>query len=78
MIRGKMSNPAKGRQKIHLCAAVFVGYDFALDLCIYQHLWDGGGGETDVHKGQVAKKVVHFCEEVGVIDGDMNDEQVSK
>ena len=61
-----------------MCAAVFVGYDFALGLCIYQHLWDGGRGETDVCKGQIREEEVHGCVEVGVRADGQDDEQVPK
>ena len=29
-----------------------------------QHVWDGGGSETDVCKGQVGEEEVHGCVEV--------------
>ena len=64
--------------KIHLDDAAFIGYDFALVLDIVQHLWDGGGGEADVYKGQIGEEEVHGSVKVGVRDGDQDDEQVSK
>ena len=42
------------------------------------HLWDGGGGDTDVHKGQVRKEEVHGGVEVGIWADGQDDEQVSK
>ena len=44
----------------------FIGYNIDLCLYIHQHLWDGGGGETDVCKGQVGEEEVHGCVEMGV------------
>lgn len=38
----------KKDEKIHLGEAAFVGDAFVLDVDVQQHLWDGGGGETDV------------------------------
>lgn len=35
--------------------AAFMSNNFLCLLNIYQHLWDGGGSETDVCKGQVGK-----------------------
>ena len=64
--------------KKHLDDTAFIGYDFALGLDILQHLWDGGGGEADVYKGQVGEEEVHGGVEVGVRDGDQDNEQVSK
>ena len=52
--------------KIHLGDAAFIGDTFALCLDVPQHLWDGGGGETDVYKGQVGEEEVHGGVEVGV------------
>ena len=65
-------------EKIHLGDAAFKCYDFALGLDVPQHLWDGGGGEADVYKGQVGEEEVHGDVKVGVRDGDQDDEQVSK
>ena len=45
--------------KIHLGDAAFIGDTFALYLDVPQDLWDGGGGETDVYKGQVGEEEVH-------------------
>ena len=36
-----------------------IGDTFALGLDVSQHLWDGGGGETDVYKGLVVEKEVY-------------------
>ena len=63
---------------MHLDNAAFISYDFDLYLNILQHLWDSGGGEADVYKGQVAEEEVHGGVKVGVRDGDQDDEQVSK
>jgi len=55
-----------------------MGYDFALGLNILQHLWDGGGSEADVYKGQVWEEEVHGFVDMGVRVSDQNNEQVSK
>ena len=47
-------------------------------LSALQHLWDGGGGEADVYKGQVGEEEVHGDVEVGVWADGQDDEQVSK
>ena len=46
----------KEDEKINLCDAAFIGDHFALGLDVPQHLWDGGGSETDVYKGQVGEE----------------------
>jgi hypothetical protein len=38
-------------EKKHLGDTVCIGDDLGLYLDVYQHLWDSGGGEADVHKG---------------------------
>ena len=43
---------------------------------IGQHLGDGGGGEADVHKGQVAEEEVHGGVQAGVYAYGQDDEQV--
>ena len=53
-------------EKMHLDNAAFISYNFVLCLYIHQHLWDGGGGEADVYKGQVGEEEVHRGVEVGV------------
>ena len=53
-------------EKINLCDATFIGYNFALSFVVPQHLWDGGGGEADVYKGQIGEEEVHGGVEVGV------------
>ena len=58
--------PCKQHEKIHLNDAAFMGYNLALCLDVPQHLWDGGGGETDVYEGQVGEEDVHGSVEVGV------------
>ena len=47
-------------------ATAFIGDNFALCLDAPQHLWDSGGGETDIYKGQVGEEEVHRVVEVGV------------
>ena len=69
---------SKNCEKKHLCDAACIGYDFALRLYVQKHLWDGGGGKTDVRKGQVGEEGVHGCVEVGVRDDGQDDEQVPK
>ena len=50
----------------HLGDTGFIGYNFALCLEAPQHLWDGGGCDTDVYKGQARKEEVHGGVEVGI------------
>ena len=52
--------------KIHLGDEAFIGDTFALCLDVPQHLWDCGGGETGVYKGQVGEEEAHADVEVGV------------
>ena len=70
--------PSKQHEKKHLGDAVFISYNLALCLDVPQHLWDGGGGETNVYKGQVEEEEVHGGVEVGVWADGQDDEQVSK
>ena len=63
---------------MYLANTACITYMFALPLDVPQHLWDGGGGEADVYKGQVREEEVHGGVEMGVRDGDQDDEQVSK
>ena len=70
--------PCKEHEKIHLGDAAFIGDTFVLVLDIPQHLRDGGGGETEVYKGQVGEEEVHGGVEVGVWADGQDDEQVSK
>ena len=56
----------KEDEKINLCDAAFIGDNFPLCLDVPQHLWNGGGSETDVYKGQVGEEEVHGGVEVGV------------
>ena len=56
----------KEHEKVYLGDAAFVGYYFVLCLYILQHLWDGGGSEADIYKGEVGEKEVHGGVEVGV------------
>ena len=51
---------------MHLGDAASIGNGFALCLYVHQHLWDGGGDEADVYKGQVGEEEVHGGVEVGV------------
>ena len=51
-VRRKISSPAKS--------------NFAPCLDAPQHLWHGGGGETDVYKGQFGEEEAHGDVEVGV------------
>jgi hypothetical protein len=42
-------------------------HDLGNDLSLYhQHLWDGGGSEGDVSKGQVGEEDLHAHMHVGV------------
>ena len=47
-------------------------------MYIIQHLWDGGGDETDVYKGQVGEDEVHGAVEMGIWADSQDDEQVSE
>ena len=51
---------------MHLGDEAFIGDTFALCLDVPQHLWDCGGGETGVYKGQVGEEEAHADVEVGV------------
>lgn len=68
----------KNQEDRHLANTVCICNGLALSLYIYQHLWDSGGGETDVHKGQVSKEEVHGCVQGRLCDDDHDDEQVPK
>ena len=56
----------KEQEKVYLGDAAFIGDHFALGLDVPQHLWDGGGSEADVYKGEVGEEEVHGGGEVGV------------
>ena len=62
----KIVQSNKEEEKVYLGDAAFIGYNFVLCLYIIQHLWNGGGGETDVYKGQVGEEEVHGGVEVRV------------
>ena len=51
---------------MHLGDAAFIGYAFALCLDDLQHLWDDGGGEANVYRGQVGEEEVLGIVEVGI------------
>ena len=51
---------------MHLGDAALIGYAFAQCLDGPQHLWDGGGGEADVYRGQVGEEEVLGSVEVGI------------
>ena len=51
---------------MHLDDAAFISYTFALCLYIHQRLWDAGGSEADVYKGQAGEEEVHGGVDVGV------------
>ena len=68
----------KNQEDRHLANTVCICNGLALSLYIYQHLWDSGGGKTDVHKGQVSKEEVHGCVQVRLCDDDHDDKQVPK
>ena len=59
-------NLSKEYGKIHLGDVAFIGDTFAVGLGVPQHIWDGGGGETDVYKGQVGEEEAYADVEVGV------------
>ena len=65
MVKRKMSNLTKS-EKIQSSYAAFIGYYFVLCPYVLQHLWDGGGDEADVYKGQIGEEEVHGGVEVGV------------
>ena len=56
----------KEQEKVYLGDAAFIGYCFVLGPYILQHLWDGGGSEADVYKGEVGEEEVHGGVEVWV------------
>lgn len=45
---------------------------------VLQDLWDHGGAETDVSKGQTGEKEVHGSVELEVRDDSLDDEKVSQ
>ena len=53
-------------KKKYLSDAAFIADSLALGLGVPQHLWDGGGCDTEVYKGQVGEEGVHWGVEVGV------------
>ena len=57
---------SKECEKMHLGDAAFIGYAFALCLDDLQHLWDDGGGEANVYRGQVGEEEVLGIVEVGI------------
>jgi hypothetical protein len=61
-------------QKINLDNAAFITYGLAVSVNIHQNLWDGGGDEADIHKGQIREEEVNGCVQVGVCDNDQDDE----
>ena len=65
-------------EKLHLADSVWTHYNFALCLDAQQHLGDGGGGEAEVHKGQMGEEEVHGCVQVGVWADSQGEEQVPK
>ena len=74
----KSVHNSKNHEKIHLGDAACIADGFALCLDVHQHLWDCGGSETDISKGQVAEEEVHGGVELGVWDDSQDDEQVPK
>ena len=74
----KSVHNSKNIKKTNLGDAAHIGDGFALCLDVQQHLWDGGGGETDISQGQVGEEEVHGGVEVGVRGDGQDDEQVSK
>ena len=73
----KVVQTCKKYEKVHLCDAAVISYDFFLCLYIHQHLGYSGGGETDVYKGQVSQEEVHGGVEVGARADGQDDYQVS-
>lgn len=51
--------------------------DFPLCLNVHQHLWDCGGGETDIDERQIREEVP-WGVEVEVRDDGQDDKQVPK
>ena len=74
----KSIHTSKNHEKIHLCDAARIADGFALCLDVHQHLWDGGGSETDVSQGQVGEEEVHGGVEMGVRADGQDNEQVPK
>lgn len=68
----------KNQEEAHLGDAVSVGDVPAPCLDVHQHLWDCGGGEADVHKGQVGEEEVHGRVQVRLGGNGHGDEQVPK
>jgi hypothetical protein len=68
----------KKYEKLHLRDVTFICYNLIKCLGVHQHLWDHGGIESDVHKGQIGEEEVQGCVQVGVLDNGQDDEQVPK
>lgn len=65
-VRSEVFQCSKEQEEVDLGDAASISYNFAVCLYIIQHLWDGGGDETDVYKGQVGEEEVHGSVEMGV------------
>ena len=65
MVKRKMSNLTKS-EKIQSSYAAFIGDNLVLCLNVPQQIWDGGGDEIEVYKGQVGEEEVHGGVEVWI------------
>ena len=69
---------SKQRDKIHLCETPRERNGLISEYVVGQYLGDSGGGEADIHKGQVAEEEVHGGVQAGVCADGQDDEQVSQ
>jgi len=69
---------SKHEEKIQLCETPREGNYLTPKYMVGQYLGDSGGGEADIHKGQVAEEEVHGGVQAGVCADGQDDEQVSQ
>jgi hypothetical protein len=64
--------------KINLHNVAFISYGLAICLEVHQLLWYSGGGEANVHKGQVGEAEVHESVQLRIPNYPQNNQQVLK
>jgi hypothetical protein len=74
IVSRKLSIPIKNNEKISLSNTVHIRDTFVLYLDVQLHLRHCGGGETDINKGQAGEEEVHGGVQVGVSEGDQDNE----
>ena len=68
----------KQAEKIQLCETPRKQNGLISEYVNGKYLGDSGGGEADIHKGQVAEEEVHGGVQTGVCADGQDDEQVSQ